>query len=126
METAFNFNGKNIALVHNENETSVEFLYNHITHKIEVVGVSNYKKTRQIQIEVVYTKKDNEGNFLVNERPDYLITNELEYSMFYNIGTVVDKGLGFTEYMHALNGATFRNALLQERFFNADGSLKTY
>lgn len=126
MESTFDFNGKTIQLIHTENESSVTFDHNSITHKLEVIGASNNKKAKQISVSVVMTKADVEGNLLTSERPDYLITDESEYLMFYGIATVSEEGLGFTEYMHALNGATFRCPLLEERFFNADGSLKTY
>jgi hypothetical protein len=126
MESTFNFNGKSIHLVHTQDETSVKFTHNNILHKIEVIGASNNKRAKEILVEAVLTKRDIEGNLLTSERVDYLINNEAEYLMFYNIATVINEGLGFTEYMHALNGATYRSPLLQERFFNADGTLKQY
>lgn len=126
MESTFDFNGKTITIKHDTEETSCSFVQNSIKNVIEIIGASNNKKAQEISVGVVLKKYDSENNLITSERCDYLISNQAEYLLFYNIATVPNEGLGFTEYMHALNGATFRNQDLQERFFNADGTLKQY
>jgi hypothetical protein len=122
---------KMIEVTHLAETTKVSFQQYNNQVELEVVGTSNNKKTKTIDVFVVKCFKDAAGNILKSERKDYTITNEQEYLAFYNTPTVTGEGLGFTEYMHALNGAIARCPELGGndagegiRIFNADGTIR--
>jgi hypothetical protein len=131
MNFSFNYRDKIIDVTHNEEISKISFQQNNIQIDLEVVGTCNNKKAKTIDVFVVKCLKDTAGNIIKSERQDYTITNEKEYLIFYNIQTIKDEGVGFTEYMHALNGAIARcpelggNDLGEGiRIFNADGTIR--
>lgn len=114
-------------VTHTEAETSASFAHKNNILKLEVLSASNNKRAKEIDIAVVKTISYDDGEVIKSDRVDYSITNPAEYSMFYNIPTVPTQGLGFTEYMHALNGATARCPELGAnglRIYNADGTVR--
>jgi hypothetical protein len=131
MQTIIHYDGKDITIMHTEEKTSCSFLHNGNFIELEVIGAANNKKAREIYVSVVKIVKDSSERLLTSARVDYMINKPAEYLMFYNIPTVEDHGLGFTEYMHALNGAFARCEELGGtkkgqgfRPFNSDGTIK--
>jgi hypothetical protein len=131
MKFTLHLRDKKIDVTHNEEISKVAFLHNGISTELEVVGTCNNKKSRTINVYVVKCLKDAADTIIKSERKDYTISSEKEYLAFYNIPTIKSEGLGFTEYMHALNGAIARCPELGGnesgdglRVFNADGTIR--